>query len=176
MTGSLLTVPSGTVEDTFRNRGATSVAIEFTYGSRVWRADTIQEAIELRKHLESDNSWVAQDEDNGEYLPASPEIWTPDIIVDLMRRLGGQHFLKLLYEVPRVTSDIAKEKLKLGSEVALAGVLSGLSKQLKKAGLKPSALYNVEVEWKGKDKTRTFRLAQNFRWAADELGWPDKWS
>jgi hypothetical protein len=154
------------------------VAIEFTHGSRTWRADTIQEAIELRKHLESDSSWGVQDEDSGEFLPATPEIWTPDIIVDLMRRLGGQQkaFLKLLYEAQHATSEMAKEKLKLSSEVALAGVLSGLSKQLKKAGLKPSVLYHTEVEWQGKDKTRTFSLEQNFRFAAEEVGWPDKWS
>lgn len=65
--------------------------------------------------------------------------------------------------------------LGLKSEESLAGVLSGLSKQLKKLGIPVAELYAVRVEWTGKSKKRFFWLTREFRSAAEELGWPDKW-
>jgi hypothetical protein len=72
------------------------------------------------------------------------------------------------------TTEIIKT-LKIGSEEALAGVLSGLSKQLKKVGRQPSELYTVTVQWVTDGKVRRFGLTHGFRWAATQLGWPDKW-
>jgi hypothetical protein len=91
----------------------------------------------------------------------------------------GDHqksFLLSLYEHREgLRSDQIVKELSLESEVSLAGVLSGLSKQSKKLDIMPWKLYEVRVTWKVKSKTRFFKLSREFRWAADELGWPENW-
>ena len=85
-----------------------------------------------------------------------------------------KEFLRLLYGKAEVTDDEAVKKLELDSEGSFAGVLSGLSKQLKKLGMKPWELYS-HVQWSKEGKTRSFRLSPRFKWVAVELGWPEKW-
>jgi len=158
---------------TFRNSGA-ALAIKFKHGGREWEADTPAEAIALRKQLEVRDDWALA---RGEELDWITEpVWTPDRIQELLAGLGHQQtkFLMLLYDKDNVTSRDARDYMRMGSETALAGVVSGLSKQLLRLKLKPEDLYSVSVRWSGKDKTRTFRLSPNFRWIAEsEMGWPE---
>lgn len=94
-----------------------------------------------------------------------------------MDELGPQQqlFLLLLLDNHSITSHAARERLNLGSEVALAGVISGLSKQLQRLSLKTDDLYSLSVRWApDKTKTRTFKLSQEFKWVAEaQMGWPD---
>ena len=161
--------------DTIRYSRGKLVAIEFKHGGRVWRADTAQEAIALRRQLEAEDRQAVEFGEEPDWITES--IWTADSVTDLLHGLGSQQkmFLKVLCERTEVKSDELMKPLSVGSEMALAGVLSGLSKQLKKLNIKPRDLYSVSVEWNGKEKTRSFRLAGNFRWAASEVGWPEKW-
>jgi len=159
---------------TSRNKGA-AVGIEFKHNGRLWRVDTVDEAVALRKRLDLEDQISF---DSGEELPYvyREQVWTPDTVTDLLKNAGNlqKRFLRILAD-GRVTSENLVVSLGIDSEVSLAGVLSGLSKQLKKLGVKPSDLYAVEVSWTGKNKTRHFRLVNEFRWAATELGWPEKW-
>jgi hypothetical protein len=153
------------------------MGIEFKHRGRVWRADTVEEAIKLRTRLEAEDQAAF---DAGEELPYDLDDtakWTHDTITDLLRGAGPlqRRFLKVLAQEDEITSDKLLEKLSLDSMVSLAGVLSGLSKQLKKLGIKTWELYTVKVEWSGKTKTRSFSLVKQFEWSAAELGWPDKW-
>ena len=161
---------------TLRNGGASLVAIEFKHRGRQWRADTIEEALELRKLLDEEDQAAAM---SGEE-PADQEVhsWTPDVVTELLQGLGDlqKSFLRALYEhrthVPSTDIVVA---LGLDAEVSLAGVLSGLSKQAKKLDIMPWNLYDLQITWKGKAKTRSFKLKGAFRWALDELGWPENW-
>ena len=151
------------------------MAIEFEHNGRKWRTDTVEEAIALRGKLESadEAAWEA-----GELVDTGNEgVWTPDNVMDLLKSSGRlqKEFLKGLFENGKMTSWQARERLSLDSEISFAGVLSGLSKQLKKLAIKPWQLYTTEVSWDGKTKTRTFRLSKSFEWAATELGWPENW-
>jgi hypothetical protein len=151
------------------------MAIEFKYGGRTWRADTPEEAISLREQLEAadDFAWLKEPP-----LESRPDnIWTHDTVMELLQGLGAQQqsFLRLLETRGKLTSEQITKSLRIESAVALAGVLSGLSKQVKKTGFTPSDLYSVTVSWNGKEKTRTFELSKQFGWAAKELGWPDEW-
>jgi hypothetical protein len=161
------------IYNTFRNYGI-DVAIRFKHGGREWEADSPAEAIALRKQLEVRDDQAIE---NGEQLDWITEaVWTPDRIQELINELGSQQkmFLMLLYDRASVTSYDAKEQMRLASETALAGVVSGLSKQLQRLKLKPEDLYSVTVRWSGKEKTRTFKLSPNFRWVAEsEMGWPE---
>jgi hypothetical protein len=151
------------------------MAIEFKHRGRTWRADTVEEAIALRNRLEGEDRAAIEDGEEPDEI--SEQVWTPDNVMDLLRGIGIQQklFLKVLFENGTVTSDAVMEKLRLGSDLVLAGVLSGLSKQLKKLGVKPWDLYTTKVEWTGSKKTRSFGLANGFHWVASTLGWPEKW-
>lgn len=161
------------IYSTFRNKKF-SMAIEFKHHGRIWRADTAEEAIALRRQLEENDDAVYA---SGEELAVINTDWTADAVTDLLKGCGElqKNFLRLLYEKKSVTSADAVKNLKLQSEEAFAGVLSGLSKRLKKTQLQPGDLYSVSVRWMSDGKIRTFTLSEGFRWAAEQLGWPEIW-
>jgi len=151
------------------------MAIEFKHRGRLWRADTAREAIALRRQLEADDQ--AAIEAGEDPSDVEDQVWTPDLLVDLLRGAGENQkkFLRSVFEHGTIDTVEVRKKLDLQNETALAGVLSGLSKQLKKLNLKPWDLYTVQIQWDGKGKTRSFHLSQSFRWAAMQMGWPDEW-
>ncbi len=151
------------------------MAIEFMHNGRLWRADTEDEAIRLRQKLEAQDRIAAE---RGEEPDIAREsVWTPDMAMELLKNAGDlqRRFLRVLYEGTEIGSEKIIKKLALDSEIAFAGVLSGLSKQLKKLGVKTWDLYDTRVEWTGKVKSRSFQLAADFRWVATEIGWPERW-
>ena len=102
--------------------------------------------------------------------------WTPDRFMDVIEGVGEMQ-LKLLLAIqrkPGITSGELVTALGVKSEVALAGVLSGLSKQLKKMGIKPNNVFLIRVDWTGKSKTRSFLLDDFFVGAGVEQNWPDR--
>jgi hypothetical protein len=160
------------LDNAFRNK----LPIEFKHGGRVWRADTPQEAIELRSLLEFKDARAHENGEEVDYI--EDQLWTHDTVMDLLKGIGAQQmaFLLALEENNgSMFSDQVCKQLQLGSELVLAGVLSGLSKQVKKLGLRPEDLFRVTIHWKGKDKARSFRLNSHFEWIAANLGWPENW-
>jgi hypothetical protein len=163
------------IYSTLRNK-TYAMAIEFKHNGRVWRCDTAEEAIALRQRLEDKD-------DHSLSLGEEPSVvinntdWTPDAVTDLLTSSGDlqKKFLRYLYEHSNVTSTEIVKALKLQSEVAFAGVLSGLSKKLKKTQLQPGDLYSVSVQWTSEGKIRRFTLSSGFQWAAEQLGWPETW-
>jgi hypothetical protein len=158
------------------------MAIEFKHNGRIWRTDTPEEAIQLRYQLEQEDD--AELASGGEPSIIEEEVWTSDTFTELLKGSGTlqKKLLKFLYEKGEhsfgnsgVDSTEIVKALKIDSEEALAGVLSGLSKNLKRVGRQPSELYSVDVQWLKDGKVRRFRLKHGFRWAATQLGWPEKW-
>jgi hypothetical protein len=150
------------------------MAIEFTFNGEVWRADTPEEAIALRSKLE----WAPR-------YPADPHLameeadkfWTPDRFMDVINGIGRlQHLLLAsICWKPGASSSELVQWLGLDSEVALAGVISGLSKQLKQVAVEPKQVFLITVKWAGKKKNRTFLLDDFFQGAASDQNWPDAW-
>jgi hypothetical protein len=155
--------------------GAVLMAIEFMHNGRLWRADTEDEAIRLRQTLEERDRIAAETGEEPDTVRES--VWTPDTVMELLKNAGTlqKRFLRVLYDGTEVSSDKIIKKLSLDSEIAFAGVLSGLSKQLKKLGVKTWDLYDTRVQWEGKVKSRSFQLSSDFRWMAAEIGWPERW-
>lgn len=144
------------------------VAIEFEHRGKKYRADTAKEAADLQHLLDK------QDLDGG----AQPiRHWPADVALEFLESLGQlqKKFLAALSQGGSVPSDAIVRTLGLDSEIALAGVISGLSKQAKKANVNPHNIYFVDVEWTGKNKERYFRMMNDFREALLELNWPDAW-
>jgi hypothetical protein len=152
--------------------------IEFKHSGRIWKTETVEEAIALRRKLEiNDQVAFEAGEDVDIYEEDRRQVWTPDTVMDLFKGIGSQQkrFLKALAEGTETPSEQILGVLGLQSEVSFAGVLSGLSKQLKKLGINTADLYTVSVKWTAKNKARSFRLSPSFRAAAGELGWPENW-
>jgi hypothetical protein len=160
---------------TLRKAGCLLMAIEFEHNGKKYRADTPTEAAELQFELDKHDALY------GSYRSSRSEtqrrVWTADLAMDLINGIGElqKKFLAVLVERASPKSGTLVARLGLDSEVALAGVVSGLSKQLRKMDIQPSSVYRVDVEWKGKEKVRSFVLSSDFRDAALELGWPEAW-
>lgn len=152
------------------------MAIRFTHDGKRWEADTAEEAIRLREALETAS--LRQKSADGERLQLSEQnAWTPDVFTEFVESIPplGQQFLKVLMAQPQVLIPSTEINKALGfkKHIELAGVLSGLSKQLKKLGMRPHQLYFVDVSWNGKQKERGFAIDREFLLAAEEIGWPE---
>jgi hypothetical protein len=159
---------------TLRNEWYFFMAFELTdRDGRKYRIDTVDEVMALRDRLKM------ADRTSPRSREKSQRNWTPDTAMEMLEKIGPlqRQFLAELAKGgdPYATSEDIVKALKLDSEIAFAGVLSGLSKQLKKLSLKPYDLYLVRVAWSGKEKMRLFNLTEDFRLTADEIGWPDAW-
>ncbi len=157
------------------------LAIEFEHRGRKWKTDTPEEAIRLRRELEeldAEEEQLGELDMRGEYDEQLriETVWTPDVFWTFINSIGRQQTetVKALLENPiGITSEKLAERLKLSNEMSLAGVLSGLSKQLKKLDLKPAHLYSVNTRWKSENtKEREFVTQRAFELAAEEVGWP----
>lgn len=156
------------------------MAIEFKHRSKTYRADTPEEAVALRKLLEDQDRAIGIYDDDSYTVDGEPvykKVWDTDTFMELMRNLGDlqKDFLAALFAKYQVPSTVIRKTLGIDSEVALAGILSGLSKQLKAMNLSSDDLYSVAVKWDGKKKKRMFTLNPDFMEAAIETGWPDEW-
>jgi len=157
-----------------RNNRCPLMAIEFKHRGTTWRADTPEEAIALRNKLEKEDKVYVHEHEEMDRLSA---FWTPDRFMDVINGVGDlqRRFMVVIYENPMITSQDLVNKLGLDSDVALAGVISGLSKQLKQLNIPLKELLMIEVKWTGKAKTRRFVLDDFFRYAAAEQNWPEAW-
>jgi hypothetical protein len=151
------------------------VAIRFEFNGETWEADTVDEAIALRAKLEYSTRFPP---DPHKEIGEQAHFWTLDKFVDAINGIGKlQHqFLRAIWEKNGVSSSELIEQLGLSSEVALAGVISGLSKQLKQLNIEPNRVFRIEVKWTGKKKSRTFFLAEFFISAGVEHNWPEAWT
>jgi hypothetical protein len=160
---------------TLRNHRVPLVAIEFIHRGKKWRVDTAQEAIELRRRLED----IDEEEDQIGIFPEdyirAESVWTPDVFWDFVHNLGSQQreLLESLLEGSKNSTELT-ERLKLESEFALGGVISGLSKQLRRLELKPVDLYVVSTDWRHNERIRIFFIQRAFKLAAEEMGWPEE--
>jgi hypothetical protein len=157
-----------------RNTRCKLLAIEFKHHGTTWRADTPEEAIALRNKLEQSAMPLVIEGEKADVLAA---LWTPDRFMDVINGIGElqRRFLLVINENPMITSQELVGKMGLDSEVALAGVISGLSKQLKQLDISLNQVLGIEVKWTGKTKTRRFILDDFFRHAAAEQNWPEAW-
>lgn len=147
------------------------LAIKFRYRGVEYTVDTAEEAWNIQRVLDSKIPQVYEE------MTEFEAFWTPDRFVDTINGIGElQHrFLAAVFQTPGITSAEMVEKLQLKSEVALAGVISGLSKQLKQLGVEPRQVFLIDVKWTHAKKTRKFILDDFFKSAGAEQNWPDAW-
>ena len=159
---------------TCRLVGCELMAIEFKYKGTVWRADSAEEAVALRNELEkADKVFVPE----FEAMDQAHNFWTPDRFMDVLTGIGDlqRRLLVAVREKPGITGKELVTELGMESEIALAGVISGLSKQLKQLGIELKQVLVINVNWSGKSKTRRFILDDFFVGAGMEQNWPHAW-
>jgi len=162
---------------TVKLHGGTLLAIRFTHRGNRYEADTPEEAIQLRNQLEKED---AEDVKHGniseEELTYEKTKWSEDRFVSLTQNIGiaQQKFLAVLLGSARgpVNVDAITKRLGVHSPMALAGIQSGLAKQLRAMGLEPIDLYRVEISWMGDERNRFLTLNEGFRLAALDNNWP----
>ena len=154
------------------------MAIRFMHCGKEYIADTPEEAVRLRYMLEdSDFERSERDPDFRDRLAQQVSGWTEETFWELMNSLGEQQvkLITAIYLWTTIDDVDLMAALNLSSKEALAGVVSGLSKQLDKANVKPSDVFYVRDYWEGRKKQRNFRLSQGFEGAAAMSTWSWYW-
>ena len=155
-------------------KGAELLTIQFFHRGRRWKADTPEEAIRLRRQLEVGEIAKVGARDSG--IDGLDGPWTREVFATFLQTIGEKQkaAVSLMAKYAGIGSAELAKRLKLDSQTALAGVISGLSKQLKMLDLAVDNLYTVRTKWKRKKKEELFFLRESFRQAAEEAGWKNQ--
>lgn len=102
--------------------------------------------------------------------------WTRESFWKFIENLGDsqKRILVLLKRNTKVSDEALRKALKLDSNQALAGVLSGISKQAGILNIPARAVYTVEDERKGGELSKTYVAANDFLRIANEMNWPEE--
>jgi hypothetical protein len=159
-----------------RLRGGSLLAIKFSHRGKRFEVDTPEEATRLLQHLEQeDQSDVTFGNIRREDLIYEKTKWTPDRFVDLVQNIGLSQkiFLAALLDSPDdVRAETIAKKIGAPSSMVMAGVQSGLAKQVRAIGLEPSDLYRVQITWTEDERKRYLTLDDGFRLMAEDNEWP----
>jgi hypothetical protein len=159
-----------------RLRGGRLLAIKFSHRGKRFEVDTPEEATRLLQHLEAeDQSDVAFGSIGREELLYEKTKWTADRFVDLVQNIGltQKMFLAALLDSPSaVRAEIVAKKIGAPSSMVMAGIQSGLAKQVRTIGLEPTDLYRVHINWTEGERKRFLTLDEGFRLAAEDSEWP----
>ena len=151
--------------------------IRIRYKGRIIECDSAADAIALLKHMDSEEHPETSDPSIFSILNSvvagSKNAWTRKSFFEFIESLGESqiHILKLLVNKQRMTAEELRKALKLDGNQALAGVLSGISKQAGALNVPARAVYTVEDERKGGELTKTYAIAVDFLRMAKEMNW-----
>jgi hypothetical protein len=165
------------------------VAITFKYGGATFTADTPQEAADTLALLkERDNEFeVFMKEkisrargymkDFHAHLSAYDEsqfVWSGDLFLTFINRLGETQKLVLALLVTRrnVTDETLRSALGVPNNQALAGILSGISKQAAALLIPPRAIFDFENSRVGGKRRSEYLVVDEFRTIAAKMNWP----
>ena len=139
------------------------MAVQFFHCGKRWQADTPEEAIRLRQQLEVDDTLKVGPDDGG--IDGLAGRWSPEVFATFLQTIGEKQkaAVSLMAAHAGIGSAELAERLKLDSQTALAGVISGLSKQLRTLDLEPGDLYKVKTRWNRRKKEELFFLRESFR-------------
>lgn len=137
---------------------------EVEYKGVTIRCTTPQEAVEVARLL-------GNAPDNPEYAK-----WHVDEFTDLVARLQVAQ-RRLLNVLLKARCQAVRDydlcgKLGLGSNQALAGVLSGVTKVAKLLEIDPSRIYYQRTDYKQGSPERRYYITAAFMKAADDADWP----
>jgi hypothetical protein len=166
------------------------MAIRFKYGGVAFTADTPEEAAQTMTLLKERDAEVArqraqarlQEEVGGQpakvgsFLSDTAETpWTPVLFQSFIDRLGEsqQNALKLLVSFRHITDGELRATLDISGNQALAGVLSGISKQAAALNIPARAVFSFENFRNGGTRRSNYKVAEPFLEIATKMNWPN---
>jgi hypothetical protein len=101
--------------------------------------------------------------------------WSKDSFWKFVESLGEPQVKVLSYLVrnKKASDEEIRKLLKVDGNQALAGVLSGISKQAANQGVSARAVYTVEDERKGGELSKTYGVSNDFAFVASQMNWPE---
>jgi sarcosine oxidase gamma subunit len=174
------------------------MAIKFEYGGASFTADTPQEAAEtlallkrkqaeqrserrealarsfMDRKISQSRAYVEHFQKELSAYDENKFRWSPDRFLALVERLGNAQKLALaLLTTQRSVTDVElRNALQVPSNQALAGVLSGISKQALALFIPPRAIFDFENFRVGGKRRSDYLVMDEFRKIAAEMNWP----
>jgi hypothetical protein len=140
--------------------------IRIDYKGAVIQCSDAREAQEILRFIANENS---------RYGTPSNSPWDAKLFWKFVESLGTKQrdILKLLLSESLSDQDL-RAALGVTSNQQLAGLLSGLSKQAAGLGIQARAVYKIETEFKGGETKKSYAIAPEFAYAAQENNWGDE--
>jgi hypothetical protein len=173
-----------------RNKMLSSVMVKITYKGKVIECSNAAETIEVLKYMDAEDRKKLVHEEKSPLAKMHEEMifaatpmsiavespWTRELFWKFIESLGGsqQKVLGLLVENHKVIAEELRKVLKLDGNQALAGVLSGISKQAGILNISARSVYTVENERKAGTLSKTYVAANEFMRIASEMNWPEE--
>ena len=101
--------------------------------------------------------------------------WSKDSFWKFIEALGEPQtkVLSLLVRKQKASDEEIRKLLKVDGNQALAGVLSGISKQAANLSISARSVYSVEDERKSGELSKTYVVSKDFQFVANQMNWPD---
>lgn len=169
------------------------MAIKIPFGNKVIQCDTVEEAermLEVLRQQEADERRIRrQEEAEGRQKLAEltgntmellddflhpVKMWTPQLFLKFIDRLGAdqQTILRILVSQERVSDEELRSALNVSNNQALAGVISGISKQAAALDVVAREVFGIENHRRAGELTKFYFAAEEFRKMADAMNWP----
>jgi hypothetical protein len=165
------------------------MAIKFKHGGVLFTADTPEEAAQTRALLKKQDEESARGRATSRVLSGfggpmgqlrdfiaeqAETLWTPEVFISFIERLGApQHAaLSLLVTHHHVTDEELRKALKVSGNQALAGILSGISKQAATLNIPARSIFSFENLRNAGKRRSTYTVADKFLQIATDMNWP----
>jgi hypothetical protein len=166
------------------------MAIQFKYGGISFTADTPEEAAQTMTLLKGKDAEAARQkqqariqamlkegrmEEVHEHLVEGPGTpWTPELFLGFIDRLGKtqRDALALLVSFRHVTDADLRASIRVSGNQALAGVLSGISKQAAALGIPARDIFSFENLRNAGKRRSNYKVANKFSEIASQMNWP----
>jgi hypothetical protein len=143
-------------------------------GDKFIECDTQEEARGLAKAL-----GLLQDQDQeGEFVPGNGVLrhgpWTEAILDTFLHRLGPDQkaILGILVAQTRATADELRAAVHVDSNQALAGIISGISKQAAALGIGARDVFGIENRRRSGVLSKSFFINEDLLRMAKSVNWP----
>jgi hypothetical protein len=133
--------------------------------------DTPEEAVALARTMTTNDGLA------GEFLPNGPlrhGPWTAKRLDTLLEHLGSDQklILSTLITQTRATADDLRKIVGVDTNQALAGILSGISKQSAALGISARNVFGIENSRRAGVLSKSFFISEDLQKIAISVGWP----
>jgi hypothetical protein len=141
--------------------------IKFPHNGRIIECSSAAEAVAFLKLIDADPSGVTR---------AVESPWTTELFLKFTKSLGDSRkkALGLLVGKHRVADEELRKELGLETNQALAGVLSGISKQAVPLEISARSVFTIDDERKAGKLKKTYVVSKDFLRTANEMNWPNE--